>query len=528
MNIDSKKKKKKKHSSRNRKATFLPITIVILLFGLVVWNNIRQETKLPAENWSRSISVPANSNSTEPIVHKEDDQYVVYTHQNDGIKKTILDEKLDVKAEKTINLPIDERSHFWSNGEQYAFISSGGELIVSEGGKNKVIDKNAEYLAAAKDRFAYSKGNEVYVYDPKTSESKLIFTANERIAELTGQPESSSFLAVAGEKVKMESFFLHDQNGKYDASNILSYEKSSTDKIYNFRFAESKEKLHIIYTFYSSKQGTKSFKTYYGAAPLSGLNELSYKQISYKDPAYNYKLENPKYQELYVQDGKPAVLFAAAGPVSNKKKAGNIYNAVLADGKWTANRISTTKDFSSYPLKADDQTVFWLNAKSVTDFQVYAASKDPEIIKESQSIQKQDIYSALFDACTASIISFIAMTNAFVWVVPPILFLGILYVVRIDMIEDEKPWVKWLSIVLFILTQVYVIQSLFNHQFYTFAPDYLTFKGSSFVIPVVVSIIALYVMQIVKNKDWGLFAQVSYFIGVTVLFQLFVVGTYVY
>jgi hypothetical protein len=433
-----------------------------------------------------------------------------------------------VQAEKTTKLPIDERSHFWSNGEQYAFISRGGELILSDGGKNTVIDKSAEYLAAAKDRFAYSKGNEVYVYDPKASKSQLIFKAKERIAELTGHPESSSFLAVVGEKVKMESFYLHDDNGKYDASSILSYEKSSTDKIYNFRFAEAKEKIHLLYTYYSSKQGTKSFKTYYGAAPVSSLNEISYQPISYKDSANNYKLENPKYQQLNIEKGNPAVLFAAAGPVSNKKVAGNIYNAVLENGKWKANRISTTKDFSSYPLRADDQTIFWLKAKSVTDFQVYAASKDPDVIKESQSIQKQDVYSAIFDACTASMVSFIAMTNAFVWIVPPILFLGFLYFVRIDMIEDEKPWVKWLSVALFILTQMYVIQSLFNKQFYTFAPDYLTFNGSSFVIPVVVSVIALYVMQLVKNKDWGLFAQVSYFIGVTVLFQLFVVGTYVY
>ena len=362
----------------------------------------------------------------------------------------------------------------------------------------------------------------------KTSKSKLIFKAQEKLADLTSHPDSSSFVAIVGEKVNMESIYLHDENGKYEASSILRYEKSSTDKIYNFRFAESKEKVHFLYTLYSSKQGTKSFKTYYGAAPISSLNKLSFNEISFKDKAYHSHLENPNYQQLNIENGKPAVLFAAAGPISNKKEAGNIYNAVLENGKWETNRISTTKDYSTYPLKADDQTVFWLKANSITDFQVYAASKDPGIIKKSQSIQKQDISSAVFDACTASIVSFIAMTNAFVWVVPSILFLGILYFVRIDMIEDEKPWVKWLSIALFILTQMYVIQSLFNAQFYTFAPDYLTFTGSSFVIPVVVSIIALYVMHLVKNKDWGLFAQVSYFIGVTVLFQLFVVGTYVY
>ncbi|MCM3720106.1 hypothetical protein [Fictibacillus phosphorivorans] len=69
---------------------------------------------------------------------------------------------------------------------------------------------------------------------------------------------------------------------------------------------------------------------------------------------------------------------------------------------------------------------------------------------------------------------------------------------------------------------------MFNNRFYTLAPKYLTFDGSSLVVPIIVSIIALYVMQAVKNKEWGLFAEISYFIGITVLFQLFIVGTYVY
>lgn len=525
MNVDSKIKKKKNRS--NYKALLLPLAVVLLLIGMVVWNNIRQETKLPNEDWSRSISLPAESISSEPIAVKEDNQYYIYTHLKEGIKTIKLDEKLNVVSEKTDKLPIDERGNFWTDGKKIAFISKG-DLIVNEGGKQSVLDTDVEFMADTKDRFAYSKGNEVYVYDPKSGNTKLIFTAKEKLAELTGNPDSASFIASVGEKVNMEAFFLREENGNYEAASLLSYMKSSTDNIYNFRFAEAKDSIHFIYTLYSSKQGTKSFKTFYSSAPKNDLNELSFKYITFKDSLLGYDIENGKYQQISIEDNKPAILFSATGPISSKKEAGNIYKAILKDDGWEATRISTTDDFSIYPLKADDQTVFWLKALSVTEYQIHAASKDPEVIEASQSIQKQDVYNAAFDAFASSIVSFIAMTNALIWIVPPVLFLSILYVVRIDVIEEEKPWAKWISIALFILTQLYVIQALFSSRFYSLAPEYLTFSGSSLVVPIIVSSIALYIMQAAKNKEWGLFAQVSYFIGITVLFQLFAVGTYVY
>jgi hypothetical protein len=524
MNVDSKVKKKKNHS--NRKAYLLPLAIVLLLVGLVVWNNIRQETKLPTKDWSRSISISAESISSEPIALKEDNQYHIYTHLKDGIKATILDDKLNVVSEKTEKLPIDERGNFWTNGKQIAFVSHG-DLIIHEGGKRSVLDKGVEFLADSKDRFAYTKGNEVYEYKPESGKSKLIFSAKEKIAELSSNPESSSFIAVVGEKVEMEAIYLTEKSGKYEPVSILKYSKTPTDKIYNFRFAEAGDDVHILYTFYSSKQGTKSFKTFYSSAPMDKINDLSFTSVNFKD-AFGYDIENPTYLNLSIEDNTATILFSARGAISTKKDAGNIYRASLKADTWEATRISTTNDFSIYPVKADDKTVFWLKAESVQDYQVHAASQDPALIKSSQSIYKQDVYNATFDAFAASIVSFIAMTNAFVWIVPPILFLGILYVVKIDVIEEEKPWVKWVSIALFVLTQLYVIQSLFNNRFYTLAPEYLTFDGSSLVVPIIVSIVALYVMQAVKNKDWGLFAQVSYFIGITVLFQLFIVGTYVY
>jgi hypothetical protein len=527
MNLDTSIKKKKKKDGSNRKALILPVVIVLFLIGLVVWNNIQQETSLPNKDWSRSISMPAESISAEPIVYKQNDQYVVHAQQKEGIQTLHLDEKLNVVSNKTTKLPLDSRGNFWTNGKETAFISNG-DLLLYKGKTKKVLDKNVELLADTTDRFAYSKGNEVYVYDPKSGNTHLILKAKEKVVELTGAPESSSFLAVVGEKVDMESFFLNGKKGKYDSQSILKYTKSATDTINNFHFAESQDKVHFIYTFYSSKQGTKSFKTFYGAAPQNSLKDLSFKRVSFRDSDLDYEIMNPKYQQLNIEDNMPSILFAARGPISSKKEAGNIYSATLKDDVWHAKRISTTNDFSVYPVKADDKTAFWLKALSVTDYQIYAASQDPGIIKNSESIHQEDVYNALFDAFAASIVSFIAMTNAFVWIVPPVLFLGILYFVRIDMIEEEKPWVKWMSIALFIITQLYVIQSLFNNTFYRLAPDYLTFTGSSFVIPVVVSIIALYTMQVAKNKEWGIFAQVSYFIGITVLFQLFVVGTYVY
>ncbi|KZE63817.1 hypothetical protein AWM68_11925 [Fictibacillus phosphorivorans] len=526
MNTELRPKKKKRNQS-NYKALLLPLAVVLLLLGAVVWNNIVNETRLPHSDWSRSVSTPADSISAEPIALKKDNHYQIYTKQKNGLKVTTLDEKLNLITEKTENLPLDERGNFWTNGQQIAFVSNG-ELILYEEGKQTVLDKNVELLADSKTRFAYSKGNQVYVYDSESGKSRLIYSAKEKLSELTGHSESNSFIATVGEKVQMEAFYLQEKEGQYKAHSIIQYNKTPTDKIYNFRFAESKDQVHFLYTLYSSKQGTKSFKTYYGAAPSDQLTALSFNTVHFIESDLGYEMENPMYQQLNIENNQPVVLFSAKGPISAKKEAGNIYKATLKNKEWEASRISTTDNFSVYPLYIDEQTIGWLKAESVSDYRVFIASQDSDIKKESQSIGKQDVYNATFDALAASVVSLIAMTSAFIWVVPPVLFLGILYFVRIDVIEQEKPWAKWISIGLFIFTQLYVIQSLFNSTFYSLAPKYLTFSGSSLIVPVIVSAVALYVMQLAKNKDWGLFAQVSYFIGVTVLFELFIVGTYVY
>ncbi|MDM5314609.1 hypothetical protein QUF49_01320 [Fictibacillus sp. b24] len=527
MNTELRPKKKKKSNQSNYKALLLPLAGVLLLLGAVVWNNILSETKLPNPDWSRSVSTPVESISAEPIAFKADNQYQIYTQQKNGLKVTTLDEKLNVISQKTENLPLDERGKFWTNGNQIAFVSNG-ELILYEDGKQTVLDKDVELLADSKSRFAYSKGNEVYVYDPESGKSRIIYSAKEKLSELTGHSESNSFIATVGEKVQMEVFYLQEKDDQYKANSIIQYSKTPNDKIYNFRFAESDSKVYFIYTFYSSKQGTKSFKTFYGEASSDQFTALSFKAVNFIESELGYEMKNPMYQQLNIENNQPIILFSATGPISAKKEAGNIYKATLNNKDWKATRISTTDKISVYPFYIDEQTIAWIKAETVSDYRVFLASQNPEIKKESQSINKQDVYNATFDALAASVVSFIAMTNAFIWVVPPILFLGILYFVRIDVIEQEEPWAKWVSIALFILTQLYVIQSLFNSTFYTIAPKYLTFSGSSLIVPVIVSAVALYVMQLAKDKDWGLFAQVSYFIGVTVLFELFIVGTYVY
>jgi hypothetical protein len=523
MGADSKKKKKES----NRKAVLLPIFIVFILISLNVWNHIGNETSLPQKDWSRSISLPGKAINTEPIVYKTDDQYVVHVQQKEGIHTFKLDERLNVIQEKTRALPLDSRGHFWTNGKETAYISNG-ELLLDQGGTITKLDTEVELMADTVERFAYTKGNKVFAYDSNTKKSQLIFTAGEKVVELTGHPESNSFIAVVGEKMDMEAFFLQYKSGKYIAHSILSYTKSATDKIHNFRFAESKDNVHFLYTFYSTKQGTKSFKTFYGEAKVNGIESLVFNRVTFRDALLDYEIENPKYQQLNIEGDSPSILFAARGPVSSKKEAGNIYKAVLDDDSWLAKRISTTNNFSVYPVKADEDTVFWLKALSVSEYQVHAASQNPDIIEESQSIRERDVSNALFDTLAASIVSLIIMTNAFLWIVPPVLFLGVLYFIRINIIEDEKPWAKWSAILLFIITQVYVIQSMFNHSFYTLAPDYLTFTGSSFVIPVVVSAFSIFIMQLAKSKEWGIFAQVFYFIGITIMFQMFIVGTYVY
>jgi hypothetical protein len=104
----------------------------------------------------------------------------------------------------------------------------------------------------------------------------------------------------------------------------------------------------------------------------------------------------------------------------------------------------------------------------------------------------------------------------------------VLYATNSKAVDDERPWVFWVPALLFTAIQVYGIQRLFNESFYATAPSYLTFSGSSYVIPVAASVLSLLILKAAKGIEWGVLKSFAYFMGMNFVIALLLVGVYVY
>jgi hypothetical protein len=118
--------------------------------------------------------------------------------------------------------------------------------------------------------------------------------------------------------------------------------------------------------------------------------------------------------------------------------------------------------------------------------------------------------------------------SALYWIVPSILFGLVIYFVNIQLMEDEDKRVKYTLLSLYLIVQFIFMQKLFNDHFYSFAPNFLTFSGSSYILPLFIAVISGLAVLFGKKKDWGMLANISYFIGINIVFLSLTIGPYMF
>ncbi|MCK6257792.1 hypothetical protein LCY76_14480 [Fictibacillus sp. KIGAM418] len=80
---------------------------------------------------------------------------------------------------------------------------------------------------------------------------------------------------------------------------------------------------------------------------------------------------------------------------------------------------------------------------------------------------------------------------------------------------------------MYLITQFIVIQKFFTHTFYSFAPKYLIFSGSSYLIPLLLAVLVGCFLKWSKDKDWGILETVSYYAVVNIVLSIFLIVPYV-
>ncbi|MFC0186825.1 hypothetical protein ACFFJY_00930 [Fictibacillus aquaticus] len=520
-------KKKKQQDPREYKHWLVPLLVLSLLAALILWDNIKNVTRLPSKDWSRSIELPIESGEYLPFLSEKDGHTLVFTAGKTGVQAVELDKTLNVVKQKKIKTTLDDNARVWSDGS--TFISTyQKDLILLKDGEKSVLAENVELMAPSKSIVYYSRGSSLFAYTPDSGKTVEIKKFEAPVTHLSGNSTSDSVLATETSNTNQNLYYVTKNEQEYKVSALVKYFKLSSETLFGFRFAEEKGEVHVIYTRYSTAGGGQSYFPYYGHAPADKLEEMKFNKMLFLDKKTATFVEKPTHTEIFVKDGVPQILFSARAMLASNQKSVSIFSATRGIADWDAERISTTDNFNRFPATIDGENVFWLRGMQKDGNRLYASSHNPVIKEQSQEMNRNDLIIAGSDTFSSVLVGFFAMSVAMLWIVPTILLFMVLYATNSKAVDDERPWVFWVPALLFTAIQVYGIQRLFNESFYATAPSYLTFSGSSYVIPVAASVLSLLILKAAKGIEWGVLKSFAYFMGMNFVIALLLVGVYVY
>jgi hypothetical protein len=518
-------------NKRNYKHIVIPIISSVILIGLLLIQQIQHTTALPSPDWSRSISISEDVEySTNMTVENDNGTYTVYLPTEENINKLTMNSSLTVNNKEILNVSIPTKRPFWAY-ENMVIFERDETLYAYDGEKEKVLDQSIDGFRANENVIIYWKGKSIYSINKKTFETIFINENKSSILDIYLNANTSSFIVksqAANSQFQLTLFKYGEENNFEEVPLLKMLDYIGNVRIKDFEFIEYGDKLTIIYQLYSSKGGSRSYTNYFSTIDITNIPaQVNFKQLLVYERNNPIPKKNARFINLSLKNQKLTLLFSAKGPIAPKKTQSNIYLATPENGKWIANRVSTTDHVSMNPFWLGNQTILWYDYVSSSQYQLFASSKDIEVINASKQMTKADFMTAIVDSTIALFVSFIVVLNSFIWLVPPILYFIILAFSKPRILEEDPSWISKIGITLYVITQVFVIQSLLDGMYLHLAPSYLTFKGSSIIVPLVIAFLSWLIMRFASKESWNGLQKSTYFIAVNILLISLLAGPYV-
>ncbi len=498
-----------------------PIVLALFLFALAVIQQTSIETALPSDVWSRSVSLDTLAVDSEMFIARGGENQEVYISGKNGIEKLIISPDLTFEKEET---GIKPAADVWASGDTIVYINGDGNVIKRTGDKETVLAEKADGLAGNENSVVIWNDNGIFQASSPEWAFQKAGEPEGSIKWIIPDPSSLAFTAVTENGQTIEARYFPEQG---DSSLITSLQTAAMERVTAMDIAYEEGKMHIVYTVSSTKQGSRSSRLYYGAGtpgePL-GKKGFSSAYITYENSSQ--RIMNPEYPSISLEGGKPALLFSTRANISPKEEALSIFKAVPAEEGWAAKRVSTTDKLSVKAEMAGDQTIIWFDNMLDDTYQLMAASSKPAVVESTQKTTASDLGAGFYNAIWSLATGLIILFNIFIWIIPSAVFFVVMSIFDIRKIEMKTPWVLYTMMGLYAAAQFFLFSMAFKGGFYTLAPDYLTFSGSQFILPVLINLAAFGIWKAGRDREWPMLKDSFYFILNNTIIMFFLIGPY--
>lgn len=374
--------------------------ILLALIAIVYSFTLKEETRLPSDNWSRTFSVetPANNYSNFQFLNEESGYVITLRNFKE---QAILSCDLDLTCKEARRLPLSSSStNVWSNEADSYFI------------KNYTLMHDKTEIAQDVENFV--KSGDVLVYWTKDQQLTVVDNGQEKAFDVAEPIYDVKIIGVNILAITKES--QGDRFAVYHLANepIPLFKLTSTASLVSSiqLIEQSPADFLLLMDTTMVSGGAKTKVIQQAAFDLSPNQTIKLAKIPFRNEEDGRILDDVTHATLFQQDGQTLIAFTAT-------RAGNknqVFMGKLAGGKVLA--TSLTKPGTRYerPIIINKENVAFLEMNGSQRELVYASSESSKI-EVSKQIAKEDYKQAAYTQFSKSFNGLMLILFGFAWII---------------------------------------------------------------------------------------------------------------
>ena len=394
------------------------IIILLLLTTFQYGVTLKEQTKLPSENWSRSFPVEIEqSNYSRFQGVSEKDGYTISLLDFNTLVVFSCDEDLKCKQDRA-NDELNTYKNSWSDKENSYYVKDS-QLIHWTSTEERVIGENVDDFFKSDTALIYwTEDHHVIVMDDTLSEIQRfeldlpIYFAKmveDELIVVTENKGESRYTVIA----------LSD-----NPVNLFSFQINATETLSSVDFILSDDEHYILLTDKEVIAGGGRGKTIQTASfDLTSNQSPVFKNLSLIDQASGQNLKDIRFLSLFKGQSGDIITFTAnmrdvSGEKVNKVFVGDFdMNTIHADA------VTKKEDLYIRPLIMNDQTIAFFKVDGKNRVLQFSSSIE-EKKTESMEVMDGDFKTTFYSLLTIMFNGVILLILCFFWIVPSI---GITY-----------------------------------------------------------------------------------------------------
>ncbi|MGM0845343.1 MAG: hypothetical protein ACQEUT_10225 [Bacillota bacterium] len=506
------------------KAFGVPVAAILILVGILFFQQLLTLTELPNENWSRSMPFDMEMEE-KPLVFQNGNE--VFFTEGDKVHHVTVEEGLNVKNEGHISFTVPRGYSYWTDGEEFVTFSQG--TLKLDGENEQILAQDVTGVATQEDMIVFWQDGDVFELNPETWEPKSLHSFSNEVENVFFGTDGSYVIAQQTDDVNADLFYISAE-GIVTENPFMKVANNKNDKLGNLAYTVQNGDITLLYNTQMRSQGVLSYNMFTINTSVNDLGStlLKPEKVTIINEENGAKLETPRYVQFMKSEETPTLLFTAEAQGVGAGNTVSLYTGNYDDSAAIyASSFTTTDGISNFPVVIDESIV-WLDYKG-GDYSLHGASQSPEVIAASTELSSRSWKEAGINTVLMLASSMVTFLVSFYWVLPSLLLLIVMYMAKPNIFEKEEiNWVEYVSIAIFSVMPFTFIDKAMNGYFYEIAPSYLTFTGSGWILLLIITALSAVVWKLGRDPEWGTFGGAFYFFGIYIMLYVTSIGTYVF